>query len=591
MKLGKAKNIVLGRFKPKYDKPKILLIDLPNETLKAVQEKGYNVKAGTFGSPYLVSKSNNYSKLITMADLPNYREQEIIFIDLTPPEKLSAPEGEEGTPKEEYDWWVKHNLGEVDPRPKVMLSVRDGFNRIIEHGGFFVIFAQPRIKQKTIWARSIDYGLDEESEIKADNWSFLSIFEPYNFEINYDSGKEMTVPEFDNVLLNLLRKNIKNSFYSTIFKPSPTSKSYSAPSILSKYNDWVGCIIDPPNSKGRILILPQIYNKTEIVVSLLNEIIPEISPRLFPHQEGMKWVEREEYELDSITKLKRKINEIEEDAKRKIEEKSDEISMERDRFGFLHGILTKTGDDLVLDVKSCLDLIGFNKVIDVDKEIIAENSSKQNQEDLQVLDKSPSLLLEVKGLAGKPTEKDTTQVVKYVHRRMKEWDRTDVQGVVIVNHERNVPPLDRDNVNVFTPQQIADAENQGFTLITTWDLFLLIRGMQKWGWDSEVIRRLFYIEGRMPRIPIHYQPIGKIEKYWEEPHVVGVNVSENILNKGDRVAYLLPNGYLEEDTVSIQVENKNVDKAVPGDLVGIKTEFPKELLRKGIEVFKLLDEY
>jgi hypothetical protein len=50
------------------------------------------------------------------------------------------------------------------------------------------------------------------------------------------------------------------------------------------------------------------------------------------------------------------------------------------------------------------------------------------QEDLQILDASPTLLVEVKGLAGFPREDDTLQVVKYIPRRMKEWDGTDVAG-------------------------------------------------------------------------------------------------------------------------------------------------------------------
>lgn len=130
-------------------------------------------------------------------------------------------------------------------------------------------------------------------------------------------------------------------------------------------------------------------------------------------------------------------------------------------------------------------------------------------------------------------------------------------------------------------QQVEDAENHDLTILTTWDLFLLIRGMMKWGWDPKTIQELFYKSGRMPRLPTIYTPIGKIVKYWEKPCAVGVQISENKLHKGERIGYVTPEGYLEEEALSLQVENRDVDEVFPGQLVGIKTKYPKNLLRKG----------
>ena len=94
-----------------------------------------------------------------------------------------------------------------------------------------------------------------------------------------------------------------------------------------------------------------------------------------------------------------------------------------------------------------------------------EEEGVNKQEDLQIHDRSPCLLLEVKGIAGMPTESDTIQGTKYVMRRMKNWKRTDVSGVFLVNHQRNIPALDRDHENAFTPQQLADADEGKTTII------------------------------------------------------------------------------------------------------------------------------
>ena len=179
------------------------------------------------------------------------------------------------------------------------------------------------------------------------------------------------------------------------------------------------------------------------------------------------------------------------------------------------------------------------------------------------------------------------QVVKYVPRRMKEWDRTDVRGVSIINHQRNLHALERNNQNVFTQPQIQDAMHHDITILTTWDLFLLLRGMMEWEWDPNVIQELFYRSGRMPRYPSSYEPIGEIFKYWEKMNVVGVEITNSKLQKGDRIGYVLPDRYLEEEVLSLQVDNQDVEEAVSGQLAGIKTKYKKEFLRKGMPVYSV----
>jgi len=566
---------------PKYQKPKILLIDLPDSVLDSLRSLGFNASAGTFGSPYKVELSDSYRSVICKPDLPNYTEQEIIIIDLTPPKTLDSPEGEKMTSNGEKDWWAKCSRGEIDPRPRVMNRVHNAFDRILGHGGLFVIFAQPRLRPDMVWGE-ISYGTFKiGSKINADNWSFLSNFYPGYFEIKSDFGEEISVPNYDSQLLRFFRETARNARYTATFNPRYEKKNW-IPILSNKFERCVGGLILPEDSKGRVLILPQISKKPEAIVTLLREVLPDISPHLFPHIEGSRWVEREKYELDSVLKYKAKKIEVQQRAKRELEDLDKKILGERDKLGFLHGIITKTGTDLVENVKSCLEFIGFKQITDVDKQILEQDTKAPKQEDLQVhKDKSPTLLIEIKGISGLPHESDTIQVVKYILRRMREWDRTDVRGVLIINHQRNLPALERDNQNIFTEQQIKDAKLHDITILTTWDLFLLIRGMMKWGWDPKTIQELFYKSGRMPRLPTIYTPIGEIVKYWEKPCAVGVQISENKLQKGERIGYVIPEGYLEEEALSLQVKNQDVEEVFPGQSVGIKTKYPKNLLRNG----------
>jgi len=154
-----------------FPKPKILLIDLPKDVSEGLKSKGFNVNYGTFGAPFKVDISRDAVYLIGPPNLPNLTEQEIIIIDLTPPplKKTSM----DLVKTEENQWWARCSSGSIDPRFVHMFYNRKHFDRILNHGGFFVIFAQPRIEEEYIWGKDEEgYGIIGDTE-KHDNWSFL----------------------------------------------------------------------------------------------------------------------------------------------------------------------------------------------------------------------------------------------------------------------------------------------------------------------------------------------------------------------------------------------------------------------------------
>ncbi|MHA2062186.1 MAG: hypothetical protein ACW963_07865, partial [Candidatus Sifarchaeia archaeon] len=234
---------------------------------------------------------------------------------------------------------------------------------------------------------------------------------------------EIVVPDYEGQIFSFLRNNIKDAEYNASFSSTyRIEKSWWRTLLRNKYGNCIGVLITPEKKKGCILILPQLSKKPEAIVTLLREVLPDISPILFPHIEGFRWVERDEYEFDSILECKAKKDEVKKKAVEELEEIDKKISEERTTLGFLHQMLTATGSDLVKSVELCLRLIGFEQVLNVDEEMDKQDETGAKQEDIQLHDKSPVLLMEVKGLSGLPREADTIQVVKYVPRRMKEWD-------------------------------------------------------------------------------------------------------------------------------------------------------------------------
>jgi hypothetical protein len=577
--------------KLKYAKPKILLVDLNDETETILREEGYNVSSGSFGIPYKMPKCDEFQPVIANGRLPNYSEQEVVIINLVPRDALDKPKGEEHMSRGEKNWWVSCNRGVIDPRPRIMESMRSNSDRILSNGGIFIIFADSRDIQKMALAHVEHHVFLKDADINYDNWCFLSILNEYYLHVFFDHGYEIIIDEKvkEESVGQILSEHIKGASFSCTLHPDQTlfRENSWITMAKNKYDAPVSVAIAPNKGKGLVFIFPRLKDKPLFLIKLLKNAIPELAPHLFPHMEGSRWVQRPEYELLKVLELNSRLKQIKEDAEKQIIDLKKEIEDERKDKGYLYDLIRETGTPLVDSVKKVLEILGFKSVVDVDEEMKKTADTGFKHEDLQINDYSPALLVEVKGIAGLPSDADALQVWKYVAPRMKEWNRTDIQGLSIINHQRNLPALDRDNKTPFREDILTNAQEQSFGLLTTWDLFRLTRSYIKNGWKHKYIKDLFYQSGRIEPVPKHYELIGSIERFWPEAGAVGVRIKESELKQGDRIAFELPVEFEEQDAESLMFDNKQVDKAEIDELVGIKTNLNKEQARKGVRVFRL----
>ena len=571
----------------RYSRPKVFLIDIEDEAARALKEQGYNVSIGSFGAPYRVPKSDKFVPVIVNGDIPpDFGEQEIVVVDICPRTVLDKCEGEKHTPPGENDWWAGCNKGKVDPRPRMMAWMQKKLDRILSHGGVFLIFGDSRETQKVVWAHKDHYDiLRSESDIHHDNWCFLSVLS--SLDVRSDLGKEINVVANNSEVGKLLLGHIRDASFLCTLYPRPSVQRGWTTLANNKYGAPVAGTIVPEKEGGWVFIFPRIKNKPEFLAELFKTVLPDLTPHLFPEVEGARWVQRREYELPTVRELKDKIQIVQEDARKQIVDLEKAIEEERRELGFLHDLLRETGQPLVATVKKTLEVLGFQSVLDVDEEMKKVGDTGPKREDLQIRDNSPILLVEVKGISGLPKDTDSLQVWKYVAPRMREWNRTDIQGLSIINHQRNLPALDRGNRTPFREDILTNAKDQKFGLLTTWDLFRLTRSYLKNRWQHEHIRSLFSNTGRIEPIPSHYEFIGVVEHYWEKAEVVGVRVKAVDLKLRDRISFELPVEFEEQDVGSLEVENKPEDKAEIGMLAGIKTYLAKEQAKKGIRVFRV----
>jgi hypothetical protein len=565
---------------PKYLKPKIMLIDLPSDVLSAIKEKGYNVISGSFGHPYKVRDD----RVFTDANLPNYTEQEIIVVDLSSDIKTAA--GEIPSGYRDTGFRARRSEDIIDPRPLAMIFKRNNSERIIKHGGIFVIFAEARED----WTYCNDANRDE---FTTNNWSFLSCLDESHLEVKHDSGHEVQIEDAEkNIAKAVLAKHTKKVEFSCILgRNYQTAERNWITLANNKYGQIVSAVIsiDTGNEKrpSWVLIFPHMKDKASFLLELIENVLPAIAPYLFPFSEKTSWLYERTYELLQVNLLRDEIERIEASCEKQKDNIKEQIEQHRKENKFLYDLLNETDKVLVKAVIDALRLLGFKQVIDVDEEMKATREPGGLREDIQIKDDSPILIIDVKGIANLPSDPDVMQSHKHATIRMKEWKRIDVKPLTIVNHQRHLPPLVRDNNQPFRAEIVTAAEQNELGLMTTWDLHRLVRSFLRNNWKPEYVKPIFYRPCRMSIIPENYEYVGIVNHIWPQQEAFGVLLEKGSLNEGDKIGLETSVEIIEYDIISLQIEGKNVQQAMMGVEVGLKTKKFPDPLKKDYKVYKI----
>ena len=151
----------------------------------------------------------------------------------------------------------------------------------------------------------------------------------------------------------------------------------------------------------------------------------------------------------------------------------------------------------------------------------------------------------------------------------------------IINHQRHLPPSDRYG-QAYRDEIIKNAEQTQLGLLTTWDLFKLLRNAEKLGWPTEVVLPIFYRVGRIDPIPEHYIEVGRILEVWQP--AFGINPTQPI-TIGHRIAVEIGDTFDEFNLTSLRVDENESQTAPVGSNCGVKYDDPSTRLRKGARVF------
>ncbi len=545
---------------PEYHKPKVFLVDMPDTCREVLAHSSYTVATGSFGRPYRISRSNECSHVtLESTKLPNKEEQEIWVVNTRcPPASPCPPKNEPGEGVNTF--WQQCHRGSIDGRPLAMHFVREDVDQIMRHGGFIILLADARYDITYARGSKHQYeGFRVDGDDQYSSWGFCELLD--RLRTTEARGEEISWQK--NELASLLSRAAKGAHFTCVFEPGYLGDPWK-PLARNKFNQVVAALLTDDDGTPLTLVLPQMPNIHDVLVELLERWVCEWKPALFPHHEGKKWVHRPEYEVPAVLDLQRQVQKVEEEARQRVKDlvqKIDEIRSEnQDCYTLLNG----TGTELVEAVIRSLSKLGFKRVVDVDKQEKEKANGGTLREDLQILDDQIALIVDVKGVNGHPEDAEATQSEKHALMRSREF-KGEVKPLTIINHQRNIPPHERDQ-KAYRDEIIQNAVQTELGLMTTWDLFKLLRNKELLGWRFEHIKPIFYRSGRIDPVPHHYRPLGKIAHTWE--HSFGL-VPLLPVSVGDRLAVESGDTFAEITVDSIRVDDEERNDADADSNCGI----------------------
>jgi hypothetical protein len=319
------------------------------------------------------------------------------------------------------------------------------------------------------------------------------------------------------------------------------------------------------------IFLPDIKTKSELLLDLLTNILPDISflSEIFPDHGSFNW----ENDFSYISKEEKDIiirsNEIDTQYENDKKTIAQELNKTREKTEnqLLKNLLKETDDALVYAVQWFLSYIEFDNVQNPDEHV---KDGEIFEEDLRIDGKDTTLLFEVKGIGGTSTDAQCSQISKIVLRNRKANPEHNFHGVYIVNNQRYKAPLLR-SLPPFNEKQIEDAEIALRGMTYTYELFQVYHMIELGILKKEQVKEAFLKDGLLD-FKHSLIKLPKPHEYTNHSvYSFDLGDTESILIKDADYIIICDNEchWHKLDILSMQVDKKNVTSINKGK-VGIK---------------------
>ncbi|MCK4500323.1 hypothetical protein KAU11_07490, partial [Candidatus Babeliales bacterium] len=545
------------------------------------RKSGVNIYQGTLGEKISVpntSHHNVHKILLSYNFPPNLHEYDIIILDLDHYEtiKYKADQHVLKTHTGKSAIVLQSSYPETifDPRPYCSSILNEEIQKM---GGRQYMIIAFSTKSYSIEYEPVKITNNYEEALKIQKYNIYDFVDNCpTLEPKY--GKEIIICNISEDFKSLLESHKNQVVYNQTFhhpvkwqgEKRILDKNFVP--ILKNSNGDIVSICEFRNN-AVVMYLPQITNKTEFLSEFLSKIAPRISPELFPYSTTFSWKEEQSYWLPNHHELLEQKQTLKIEYESKLEKKDDAISTNKEKFLFLHQILTETNDSLVNALIQYFKWLGLGEIKNMDE---SASDSTILEEDIQIEMDDGLLIIECKGIGGTSTDSDCNQISKIKHRRCKERNRFDVFALYIVNHQRYLPPMKRNNPP-FTKHQKKDALNDERGLVTTWQLFNLYFDVEDGIIKKEEARQQILEFGLIAFKPKKLALVDKPKEIFKDGKVCIVNIKNTKLKANQEIFIEKDNRFTKAQIIDIQIESKSVKTASNGE---IGLELSKQIKKK-----------
>lgn len=543
-------------------KTKICCLDLNKDCLDLLKDQ-FDVYDGSLGKPIDVSEKNYRGlNLLLNYRLPqNIHEYDIFIEDMIKPDKIPY-DIEENTRTEilgsKAYYFISYAPQTIfDPCPYGSSILKDSFHKDRNRPAIRIAFQAPYQSVKYVIKDISSYNSGQKLE--CNNYEHLlncyssymvgtevklcdcklsrALFEPFLDDISYCQVYEHPT-KWDNG-----GKRVKDSQ----FLPLLMNRSGGVVSYF-----WC-------SENDIILVLPQTIRKRELLQKVIQEFLFKYFSKYFPEVENSLWLNLPDYYLPRQEELLKEKEKLTVEYNESLSALNKRIEKNKNEYSFLHKLLTETGDELVEACLKYFRWLGFENVIDKDKELDKEF----NEEDIQIDTKDKGLLLvEIKGINGTSTDAQCSQIFKNVFRRREEQQRFDVFGLYIVNNERSIEPLSR-TIPPFNPQQIKDAVNEKRGLCYTWQLFNLFFEIEDGIITKQEAQSMLFNKGLIDFRP-KVSEVAVPHKYYKQHTIVCLKMNDVKISVGDFFFYKEDGRWKKLKILTIKDGDKEIQTASNG---------------------------
>lgn len=564
----------------KQEITRICALDLDKELIEYLQQR-FDVFQGSLGKRIKASYSiyGGYCRFLNNFSIPvNLHEYDVFIEDMSRNYVLDYRKEEHTLSliedKEAYYFQCQHPQTVFNPVCYGSFILAESLKTQRQKSALKIVFASEVEKVQYEFVNAKDrYDSFEETKTNYEHLHFpiadnicgtkvkltdsklsSNIFQSFLDDIQYEVV-------FEYPYKNISNKEVEDGFYSLLETPSGAILSFL---WLSDYDIT--------------LVLPQTTRKKELLQKVFEEILFRHFTEYFPDVAESAWIKNEMYYLPNhenyIQQKDALITKYNED----IATINQKIAANNEKFGFLHTLLTASGEELVKAVIQFLKWLGFENVVDKD----ANLDKPFNEEDVQIdlgeddINGYKLLVIEVKGIGGTSSDAECSQIHKVVHRRGKERKAYDVHGLYIVNNEMHKEPLKRSNPP-FNDTQISDAVNDERGLCYTWQLFSVYFSIELGIISKEKVRNALFEDGLIDFTP-SLTLVGTPHKYYKQHSIACLMLEDKEISCGDSFYYCQNGRWKDVQIVSIKDNDQSFDRVTSGNYgFGLSHKVPNNL--------------